>query len=187
MAAIHPQPKNSMGSGINPTRSSTYEEVESLLQLSKPLQHILGGSKSSSGVSPNAQPVSKAVARLLAKTQQEKTTTLQLLTTNSLKVDPDESRIRAIQEQEKELQDAERERIRTSKTKIRATLVALKHLPKMDLFGKTDAYCVLSIDDSSAGGQAYSKKSSTIKKNLDPEWSDERFLFDVFDYPSQVC
>ena len=174
-----PTVKNSMES------NSQSQERESVLELSKPLMHILGGTTVNGGIAPTQPPVSKAAARLLSKTQQQKVMTLEE-TTDTLKPSVSDSRLQAIHAKESELENAERARIRTSKTSVRVTLVAMKHLPKMDLFGKTDAYCLLSIDNKSAGGQEIVKKSSIARKNLNPEWSDEKSVFHLFDYPSQV-
>ena len=82
--------------------------------------------------------------------------------------------------------EAEKAKIKVSKTKIRVSLLAAKHLPKMDTFGKTDAYCVLVIDNKRAGGQILRRKSEVVKRNLNPEWTDAVYVFDLFDYPTQV-
>jgi len=150
-------------------------------QLSKPLQHLLGGA-SPAGI-PKAPAISKAAARLLSKSQQEKTASLEEPIATSKSTSAGE---RAVREKELEKVHLENERIRTSKIRIRVTLNAMKHLPKMDMFGKTDAYCIFSTDNTAAGGQILTRKSSVVKRNLDPEWVDEHFFFEVFDYPSQV-
>ena len=168
--------KNQVGDNITDNGSA--------LQLSKPLQHILGGS-ATTGV-PKAPAVSKAVARLLSKSQQEKTISLdepsQLNTTSKSKLTEE----RAFREKEFEKAQIENERIRNSKIDIRVTLNGMKHLPKMDMFGKTDAYCIFSTDNTVSGGQTMTRKSSVVKRNLDPEWTEEHFFFQLFDYPSQV-
>jgi hypothetical protein len=161
--------------------SNTSNLDKSAFQLSKPLQHLLGGS-TTAGVT-KAPAVSKAAARLLSKSQQEKTASLEEpAKTNTSTI----AGKRAGRERELEKAQRDFERIRTSRTRIRVTLNAMKHLPKMDIFGKTDAYCIFSTDNTAAGGQLLTRKSSVVKRNLDPAWVDEYFFFELFDYPSQV-
>ena len=161
--------------------SSTLDGTGPAFQLSIPLQHLLGGA-SPAGI-PKAPAISKAAARLLSKSQQERTASLEEPIATSKTKSAGE---RAVREKELEKVHFENERIRTSKTRIRVTLNAMKHLPKMDMFGKTDAYCIFSTDNTASGGQILTRKSSVIKRNLDPEWMEEHFFLEVFDYPSQV-
>jgi hypothetical protein len=146
------------------------------------------GNQSFHGTVQFNQPhVSKAAARLLAKTTQEKIRSIEIRNDNTnLQVSSDNGESLAAREKEFERMKNESERIKSSKTKVRVTLIYMKHLPKMDKFGKTDPYCIFSIDNSSAGGQHLERKSTVVKKKLDPEWTDEYFYFDLFDYPSQV-
>lgn len=80
----------------------------------------------------------------------------------------------------------EKERIKREATRIRVTVLACKHLPKMDTFGKTDAYCVVTIDNKAAGGQKMKRKTKVVKNSLDPVFIDQSFVFNVFDFPTQV-
>ena len=152
-------------------------------------QTLLGGLSAGAGAAPAA---SKAAARLLAKTAQEK-----LLSVSTVKpldrAEDSQGQLRAAigpsrVDRERELlrAEAEKAKIKVSKTKIRVSLLAAKHLPKMDTFGKTDAYCVLVIDNKRAGGQILRRKSEVVKRNLNPEWTDAVYVFDLFDYPTQV-
>lgn len=80
---------------------------------------------------------------------------------------------------------AERERIRKTATRIRVSIKAVKHLPKMDKFGKTDAYCITTLDNRRHGGQRYKRTTKVIKRNLNPEWNEEVYDFEVKNYIEQ--
>ena len=49
---------------------------------------------------------------------------------------------------------------------VRGYCLQAQHLPKMDLFGSVDPYCVLSL-----GNQE--RKSRIIKKIYNPEWKED--------------
>ena len=59
------------------------------------------------------------------------------------------------------------------------------HVPKMDTFGKTDAYCITQLDNKKFGGQKYKRKSKIVKKTLNPDFQKESYDFDVKNYPEQ--
>lgn len=84
-----------------------------------------------------------------------------------------------------EKEKAEKDKVKTTVTKIRVSVKYIKHLPKMDKFGKTDAYCITVLDNKKFGGQKYKRKSKIVKKTLNPEWPHEAYDFDVKNYPEQ--
>jgi len=87
--------------------------------------------------------------------------------------------------QEVEKDKAEKARVKTQSTRIRISIKYIKHLPKMDTFGKTDAYCITVLDNKKSGGQKYKRKSKIVKKNLNPEFKNEAYEFEVKNYPEQ--
>lgn len=87
--------------------------------------------------------------------------------------------------QEAEKIKAEQERVKTTVQKVGVSIKYLKHLPKMDKFGKTDAYCITVLDNKKFGGQKYKRKTKIVKKSLNPEFPRESYVFDVKNYPEQ--
>lgn len=87
--------------------------------------------------------------------------------------------------QEAEKLKAEQERVKNAVQKVGVSIKYLKHLPKMDKFGKTDAYCITVLDNKKFGGQKYKRKTKIVKKSLDPEFPRESYVFDVKNYPEQ--
>ena len=53
-----------------------------------------------------------------------------------------------------------------------------QHLPKKDLLGSVDPYCVLRLGNEE-------RKSSTIKKNYNPEWKED-FVFNITDEKEEL-
>ena len=53
-----------------------------------------------------------------------------------------------------------------------------QHLPKMDLVGSVDPYVILRVGEEE-------HKSSTIKKNYNPEWKEE-FVFNISDKEEEL-
>ena len=87
--------------------------------------------------------------------------------------------------QEAEKLRQEQEEMKKKVTKVRVSIKYIKHLPKMDTFGKTDAYCITALDNKPFGGQKYKRKSKIQKNSLNPEWSRENYYFDVKNFPEQ--
>jgi len=61
---------------------------------------------------------------------------------------------------------------------VRGYCLQAQHLPKMDLFGSVDPYCVLRLGKEE-------RKSSTIKKNYNPEWKED-FVFNIADEKEEL-
>ena len=61
---------------------------------------------------------------------------------------------------------------------VRGYCLQAQHLPKMDLFGSVDPYCVLRL-----GNQE--RKSRIIKKNYNPEWKED-FSFNITDEKEEL-
>ena len=139
-------------------------------------------------------PISGAAARLLAKTANEKIATFNKAIAgvgphlgpeeveNSINESsaPESGALRA-----KAADD--REMVRSKDTRVRVTILQCKHLPRMDTFGKTDAFCIISVDNKKAGGQKMKRKTVVVKKNLNPVFTNQSFDFNIRDYPSQVA
>lgn len=70
-------------------------------------------------------------------------------------------------------------------SKVRVSIKYIKHLPKMDTWGKADAYCITVLDNKKLGGQKYKRKSKIVKKSYHPEFPYEAYDFDVKNYPEQ--
>ena len=56
---------------------------------------------------------------------------------------------------------------------VELTVFAATGLAKVDLFGKSDPYCVVSWNDEAIG------KTATLKKTLDPIWENEVFILRI--------
>eukprot|EP01036_Dinobryon_divergens_P039160 gene39160-51553_t len=56
---------------------------------------------------------------------------------------------------------------------VEITVLAASELAKVDTFGKTDAYCIVTWHDSVLG------KTVTVRKTLDPVWEDQTFTLRV--------
>jgi len=61
---------------------------------------------------------------------------------------------------------------------VRGYCLQAQHLPKMDLFGSVDPYCVLRL-----GNQE--RKSRIIKKIYNPEWKED-FSFNITDEKEEL-
>jgi Ca2+-dependent lipid-binding protein len=59
-------------------------------------------------------------------------------------------------------------------------VIEVKDLPKMNIFGKIDAYCLLQMK-----GQAKVNKTKVMKKNYTPVWN-EVFGFPVNDIGTDI-
>ena len=79
----------------------------------------------------------------------------------------------------------EQELVKTTVTNVRVSIKYIKHLPKMDKFGKTDSYCITVVDNKKFGGKKYKRKSKIVKKNLNPEFPHEEYDFAIKNYPEQ--
>uniref|UniRef100_A0A6U2BGX5 C2 domain-containing protein n=1 Tax=Hemiselmis andersenii TaxID=464988 RepID=A0A6U2BGX5_HEMAN len=153
------------------------------------------GAPTQAAAEPGRPPVSGAAARLLAKSANEKIATFsKAIATTGAALGPEEpesttSRSQSDPEKDMARQRAERaeeaEKVKRMDTRIRVTIAAVKHLPRMDTFGKTDAFCVVLLDNKKAGGQKLKRKTEVVKKNLNPEFKNGVFDFKVRDYPSQ--
>lgn len=62
--------------------------------------------------------------------------------------------------------------------KVSLQYLQAQHLPKKDLLGSVDPYCVLRL-----GSKEH--KSSTIKKNYNPEWKED-FVFNITDEKEEL-
>lgn len=149
---------------------------------------------------PGRTQMSGAAARLLAKTANEKIATFNnAIASEEAQLGPGdvessvferfdsvesvtEMKVRAREEKD----EMEKERARNRDVRIRVAIVQIMHLPRMDTFGKTDAFCVVTLDNRSAGGQRMKRKTVVVKKNLNPEFNNQAFDFSVRDYPRQV-
>ena len=87
--------------------------------------------------------------------------------------------------QEAERIKAEQERVKNTVQKVGFSIKYLKHLPKMDKFGKTDAYCITVLDNKKFGGQKYKRKTKIVKKNLNPEFQRSRMCLTLRTTPSR--
>jgi hypothetical protein len=141
-------------------------------------------------------PLSGAAARLLAKTANEKIATfnnaIASAEANMGPEEPDNTMFDRVESNASSMASAraqfvdERQKLRERETRIRVSIVQIKHLPRMDTFGKTDAFCIITVDNKWAGGQRMRRKTVVVKKNLNPEFTDQTFDFMIKDYPEQV-
>ena len=141
-------------------------------------------------------PLSGAAARLLAKTANEKIATFNNAIASAEASmgpeEPDNTMFDRVESNASSMASAraqfvdERQKLRERETRIRVSIVQIKHLPRMDTFGKTDAFCIITVDNKWAGGQRMRRKTVVVKKNLNPEFTDQTFDFMIKDYPEQV-